>query len=318
VLGLKGLADKNGDKKVTLLEIDSYLKENVGNESRQKQIPIVFGDLKSVLSQTNEAILASAIKEKNARPGGGQDLVTRGVGNSKVEYDSSRNKLIKRLVSRINEGVLIEPESDCAVSVYKELVSKFPLDHELSVLRLRLIQALQRSFNVYLARVYLGIESYLGIIEKYEMEKCLLACLDLAGKNMILKNRLNADLLFLQAVELAMDIRPGSLDYFSTEKLSNGIVLLKRAISLDPLRPYLYMKLGDYYLYTGQFKNAIDSYSRYNLMLPNDEVSYNKLGLAFNAIGNKEQAKKNFEHALRINPFYDDARMNYRILNKIN
>ena len=122
-----------------------------------------------------------------------------------------------------------------------------------------------------------------------------------------------ASLLFLDACELAVDIRPGTRDYYSNEKLKKGIDKLQTAIALAPMSPYLYLRLGDYYLYTNQIDKSINSYLFYQKLLPNDEFSYNKLGLGYTAKGNKPLAIECFKKSLLINPSYWQAANNLKI-----
>jgi uncharacterized caspase-like protein len=62
--GLKGLADKNSDGRITLLELQQYITNNVSAISEGTQIPLVMGDLSKNIAMVNPYILAVLKKEK--------------------------------------------------------------------------------------------------------------------------------------------------------------------------------------------------------------------------------------------------------------
>jgi tetratricopeptide (TPR) repeat protein len=92
-----------------------------------------------------------------------------------------------------------------------------------------------------------------------------------------------------------------------------GIDLLNKAISIDPISPHLYLKLGDYYLYTSRINDAIKTYITYQRLLPNDELSYNKLGLAYLSAKQYDAAIYSFKKAVAINSSYEQAAANLKI-----
>ena len=137
--------------------------------------------------------------------------------------------------------------------------------------------------------------------------------LRLVAHNSVLANQVKSKILFFQACELAVDIFPGSNTYENMEKLNQGIDLLKQAVLIDKFSPHLYLKLGDYYLYTNKFNNSVDNYTQYQQLLPNDANSYNKPGLAYMAIKKYDLAVDAFTRCLRLKPGFSNVEENLRI-----
>ena len=88
ILGIKGLADYDHNNLIVLTELDRYLKDQVGVSSKQFQISIIYGDLKTVITVSNENSISEAKKELKSNisilPG---DLASRG-NKSSIDEDS--------------------------------------------------------------------------------------------------------------------------------------------------------------------------------------------------------------------------------------
>jgi tetratricopeptide (TPR) repeat protein len=84
-------------------------------------------------------------------------------------------------------------------------------------------------------------------------------------------------------------------------------------VKLDPLMPLLYLQLANFYLYAGQFETSIESFITYTRLLPNDEYTYNRLGIAYYRSGNFTRASEMLNKSLCINPNISDAAENLRI-----
>ncbi len=316
ILGLKGLADYDHNNLIVLRELDRYLKEQVGVSSKQTQIPVIYGDFKTVITTSNENSIGEARKElKNNTSIIADDVASRG-NTASIEDSLDKNSLIlaAAIKKKIEFGELIEPEETSAYDIFKRLerINKEP--QLISSSRLELIVNLKSSFNNLLDYFYNDQYEKFGLLEKYKIEKELIACLDLAGNNPAIRNKVKASLLFLDACEIAIGIRPENMQLYSKEKLRAGIDKLLEAISLDSFSPFLYLRLGDYYMYTNQIDKSINAYLIYQKMLPNDEYSYNKLGLAYAAKGQRNLAEAAFRKAIQINPNFWQAAEHLKML----
>jgi tetratricopeptide (TPR) repeat protein len=315
VLGLKGLADKNNNAEVSLFEMDAYLKEQVSNSSDQSQIPLVQGDLKWIISAVKPASLASArieVLNNNSEMG---SLALKNNGNGVIDLlkDSTSKILYKNFNEQLHKKYLLEPISKSALYFFNSLKASKANKLVVNDMKIQLIEALQSSFDLLLDYVYTDTYEKLGINEKATIEKELNTALDLAEGKKVLEDKIKSKLLFLSACEATIDIVPNSVSYSNREKMDIGITLLNKAISIDPISPHLYLKLGDYYLYTNRINDAIKTYITYQRLLPNDELSYNKLGLAYLSAKQYDAAIYSFKKAVAINSSYEQAAANLKI-----
>ena len=322
VLGLKGMADKNNNAEVTLFELDNYLKEKVGTVSDQSQIPLIQGDLKWVMSAVNKDLFVSAKKEflgtDQSQIG---SLALRGEGNglSDLIKDASDKNLYMVFHEKIKKKQLLDPEKNCALFYFNSLARKPINKLILNQMRIQLIESLQKSYDILLDFVYNDSYEKLGSFEKIQIETDLNTALQLTQGKQAMTNNIKSKILFLQACEITNDIMPNSISYSNTEKLNTGIDLLQQAIKTDSFSPNLYLKLGDYYLYSNKITEAIKAYQHYQQLLPNDEYSYNKLGLAYMSAKDYNNAVLAFKKAIKINSQFERAAENLRIaLKKIN
>jgi tetratricopeptide (TPR) repeat protein len=312
MLGLKGLADADKNNEITLYELDRFLKDNVGASSSHRQIPTVQGDYNSVMSKATQTSIAEARREMLSSNAGSSLIASRGIRHANAE-DSSQI-IYQEFRKRVNSNELLRPNNYSAMDLYSKGKSGKIDSTVLDKMRLDLISAFQKSFELTLEYIYNDEFDKFGILEKADIYEQLTECLKLAGNNKYLSNSIKSKLLFLDACELSIGIRPGTRDYFVTEKLKDGINLLLKAKDIDPVSPYIYLKLGDYYLYTNQIDQSINSYLTYQRLLPNDEFSYNKLGLAYISKGKKIEAEASFKKALSLNPGFWQASDNLRII----
>jgi tetratricopeptide (TPR) repeat protein len=77
----------------------------------------------------------------------------------------------------------------------------------------------------------------------------------------------------------------------------------------DPQPKPVYSKLspeqmGDLYMARKMFREAIDSYREGGTSSP---VLWDKIGIAYHQLGDLNAARKNYEHAIKLNPKYADA-----------
>ncbi len=316
VLGMKGLADKDNNSAVTLFELDSYLKDKVGNTSGQAQIPLSQGDYKVVMSNVRPQMLAAAKIESTDNSQHGS-LALR--GDDGLEYllkDSSDKKYYRLFVEKLQKVQLLEPENYSAYHFFNLLKQRNANPLLLADMKLKLLQSLQKSYDLLLDFVYEDQYEKLGTFEKTKIENELNVALSLASGRPEIENQLRSKLLFLNACEAVADIRPNSISYENTEKLTTGIRLLKEALKYNAQSPNIYLKLGDFYLYTNQLQQSIAAYKQFQQMLPNDEFSYNRLGMAYMSLKDVNNATQSFEKAVKINPRYDKALENLRIAKK--
>jgi tetratricopeptide (TPR) repeat protein len=223
--------------------------------------------------------------------------------------------LFDQFLQHKKEGRISSPENDCAVSIY----NKFQVNEDSRIaggyMKLILIQKLQEGFDALVQSVYTDQLEKFDFDKRFEITGNTRICIQLVGQRHYLYNQLRARLLFLEASDASTGIIQGAPnDSHLQGKLRDGIETLKEAIKLDPFAPYLYLRIGDYFLYSNSPEAAVSAYSVYHRFLPNDEYATNKLGLAYYQLGQYPIAKELFAKALIINPRFFQAQENLKIV----
>jgi tetratricopeptide (TPR) repeat protein len=304
-LGLRGLADKDNNKTVTLNELSNFIRDSVSFHSDQSQIPATHGDLRYQLNQYPESSLeiAKAMLQrkiplwdpKQFRAGKKDpiaDMIT----------DAAFRQKYDEFILAVKQNRLVKPENNCAAYFYQLFKNEPSLQSVAALMRGRIIDATQKRFYELTDKMY---DDNFGTIPAIYIENVLQetsACLQLLDKNHYSYNKLMARKAFLESCNrtyyLNTDKRPAQ--YIST--LKDEIRILEEALKADPMQPYLYLRIGDYALNTNDFEKAIANYTTYQQFLPKDEYAYNKLGSAYLASGKPDKAFEQFEKSTKINP----------------
>lgn len=88
-------------------------------------------------------------------------------------------------------------------------------------------------------------------------------------------------------------------DDFLEEKFEDAVLLIEKAIELDPTNPRLYFGLGMADCYLGRFQEAISSLEEALKKETKDTAKvYLLLGIAYDSIGLKDKAKENLNRAI--------------------
>lgn len=303
-LGLRGLADKDNNQSVTLNELSSFVRDSVSFHSDQSQIPATHGDLRYQLNRYPESALATAklMLQNKIQPASSTrfkasktdpvlDMITDAAWKEKYEA----------FVLAIKQNRIIKPADNSAVYIYGLFKNNPTMQNVAALMKGRIITATQKRFNELTDKMY---DDNFGTIPGIYIDNVLqetTACLDLLDKNHYSYNKLIARKAFLESCRrtyfLNADTRPAQL----VATLKDEIKILEEAIKADPMQPYLYLRIGDYALATGDFKKAIAYFINYQAFLPKDEYSFNKLGLAYLAAGELDKAFEQFEKSIKLN-----------------
>jgi tetratricopeptide (TPR) repeat protein len=273
---------------------------------------------KSVLSKVDRAMLTKARRDMSAGQTGLEATGIAFKGNEEEAIlrtikDTALIRLFKRFSAHLADKELLSPKDNCAMSVYEHMPSDTAAIQLKAHMKLLLVTKLQEGFSELLRYFYNDALDKFDFAEKYKIEQRVNACLALIGPKHYLYKKMKAQQLFLSACDLAMGFSQGMpITSRMTEKMQDGIALLKQATTFDPMAPYLYLRLGDYYLNTFAYDESIMAYETYHQLLPNDEYAYNKLGLAYLNKKKYNKAMECFANALRINNRLYKAQENYK------
>jgi len=87
--------------------------------------------------------------------------------------------------------------------------------------------------------------------------------------------------------------------YYLSKKYEKAVLLLQKAIKLDPDNPDYYVDLGALYCYLEKFENAISSLQEALKLDPEDDDAYVELGIVYSIVGSSGKSKENFLKAIK-------------------
>lgn len=156
IRGLKGLADRNSDLKVSLSEIERYLEDEISQAvSPQHQLPMAIGNKSSLIAQVHPPSKQKLLEEKTQT---GEELVTTASRGHILELSQSSNPKVKmyyeKFITALNENHLLYPDEFSAFEIYLQLKGLEISESALAELKHKLAAAfvdeVQQSINDYL------------------------------------------------------------------------------------------------------------------------------------------------------------------------
>lgn len=305
VNGLYGLADQDGNEQVSLLELDSYLKTNVIREaSPALQTPFVQGDLRSTLSVINKEELVS-IKEQLK-----EEIPLMAMVNTKGTLDQLKKNpdtLVVLLYEKYHQAVdkeeLILPEGSSAYDLYQEIENKVEDEHVINTLKRNLAASLQdKAMEVILPILKLEKFDKKPIDEYRLASNELKKAIELLGEGHYLTKALKIRSLFLEAYALSEEYNKLYADRVHRDStnliLANEI--LYEAIEIDSTAAYPYFLLGWNYIYLKEITKAIEIFTQYTELIPNNKRAYNNLGYAYDEMNDTTNALLNYRKSIEL------------------
>jgi tetratricopeptide (TPR) repeat protein len=152
--GLTGMADRNQDQQVTLLEIQRFLEDHVPLAVAPKsQIPIVTGNKGMVIHQVNPEALDALRHQREL--GGKEGMGGPAIGPDLALRDSVLWSRYLLFGEALRTRRLLEPEDSAAYTLYRQIADHPDMAPYRSAMRLDLSAALQeeaqKAINDYLA-----------------------------------------------------------------------------------------------------------------------------------------------------------------------
>ncbi len=116
------------------------------------------------------------------------------------------------------------------------------------------------------------------------------------------------------ALPKGVSAEQAATEYFQKGKnakdVDEKIILLSKAIELNPKPGYYYIHRGRAYLDKQEYQKAIADLDKAIATLPNPYTAYNLRGLVYYASGRQSQAMTDFNQAISINPAFAEAYCN--------
>ena len=311
IRGLQGLADTDGNYEVNLREIDLYLSEIVPRETApSEQYPMVVGSRSTTLSLVDPASLQQLEKGKEQEaPFVLAAVVTKNLEEAVLSaVDTSIQEWYAAFARALEEGRLLEPESESAYHYYQLLKDQEEMKPLRGAMARNLAAALQDGAQQAINQYLQSDPSELArrakndpLYGKYPLY--LARSAELLGRQHYLYNNLKAKELYFEGVQKRLEGERADDPGLFQEALNH----LTEAITFDPTGAYLYNELGLVYGCMGDSEREIRYYEKALEFAPNWAMPTNNLAAAYCETGNAELAMQYARRAVELRPDLDHA-----------
>lgn len=336
--GLTGLADRNQDQQVSLLEIQRYLEDHVPLAVAPKsQIPIATGNKGMVVHEVNPQALAELRKARE--PGNREGMGGPFLPPALAARDSVLWAQYLLFGEALRTRRLLEPEDSAAYPLYRRIADHPDMAPYRAAMRLDLAAALQeeaqKAINDYLAANPAELYRRWSFDPAYQrypeyLEKCAeilgerhflhreltLKAAYFRGLNLRLDGETSGDPEFYrqarewQEAALAMDSSAafvinelGLLDR-REQRFEESVAKFRRALDFAPTWVLARSNLCGSLVELGRFPEAM---AECTLALQRDStfaLAHFNRGMAAYAIGEYAQAIRDFENTIRYDALY--------------
>ncbi|MBK9569340.1 MAG: caspase family protein [Chitinophagaceae bacterium] len=301
--GMKGLADKNNDGKISFAELQRYITDNVSTFSEDKQIPLVSGDLSKSFVKVDPPTLALLKKQKAANYPILAVANTKGNEEKYVDsLDPAGKKIYHSFKKNLDDKKLIWPTDTNAQRDYKVFIKKYPGNTLIATMRRTLAASLNERFNTIVAPLLKGETSYSSRDAcKYAAAE-LDSCLQLLGEQHYMYTNLKARKLYMDAMALTWAFSQSEYNISIKPVIENALRLLEESEALEPNAAYTMQQSGILYCDIFEYEKAYPKFQKYLDLRPNDFYSKYSLATIYNRLGKFEKAEDLFLQLIREYP----------------
>ncbi len=301
--GLYGLADKNGDQVVNLLEIGRYLEDHVSSEvAPESQIPMTIGNRSESLTEVVPEVLTQIKEDKKRQMSVITSTETRGIEDEVLAAaDTNIVEMYDAFKESINNKKFLKPENACADFYYNKLSQEQQLKKLHASMRRNYAAALQDDAQQVMNRwlSYYSKEmalSRVNQIDKYQLYPTYLErAAELLGENHYMYPILKARSLFFEAYLMHV------WNFFPNKALGKIILSKYReALQLQPDAPHVYFRMMGVHFSQMQEPDSAEYYAhRATELIPGWFLPYSYLGWLYRET-DPERARHFLELAERI------------------
>ncbi|MCB9292449.1 MAG: tetratricopeptide repeat protein [Lewinellaceae bacterium] len=320
VEGLTGLADKNADRQVSLLELENYLEDMVPAETApQSQIPMAVGNKGTLVALVDSDILSGLISRKEKQLPALEAIASRGIEESLLaDVDSALQKKYEAFIAALDSKNLLDAQDGqpSADGLYRELREEESLASLHRLMARKFATALQdgaqQAINAYLLANPTELEKrWKGDTAYSQYPRYLGRAAELLGESHYMHDYLVAKQLYFEGLNLRLQIDHGN----AVRSYEEAAEKQEAALKLESRAAYIYNELGVLHTRLKLGERAIAYYEKAIELAPEWGLPYVNLCLEQFYNNDTEQAMQAGEKAVELMPDYPQL---YNLLGWVN
>ncbi|MFN0173806.1 MAG: caspase family protein [Saprospiraceae bacterium] len=307
--GMRGLADFNDDRQVTLREIGRFLEDSVEMATRalRLQSPRTGGDEKMVVAQVDPATIAALRRKNNPQKVEPTIAVAaKTAQDGPTDSDSSTMRLYRDFEEALRKGHLTTPEKDAAYTIYQLIKDRPALRTYKNGMRNDLATAMQveaqKAINDYLSADPREMRRRWGLDDsRYRLyPQYLEKAAELLGESYHSYTQIKAREHYFAGLNLRLQgERPGNTSIRdSLFRIAKG--LQEKTLQLDSTAAYAYNELGLLARRFKQYEQSVAYFNRAVRFSPTWVLPWANLCGSYNESGQTEAAERSGLKAISI------------------
>jgi tetratricopeptide (TPR) repeat protein len=300
IRGMMGLADRNHDNMVNLLELNIYLNDNIPRETNFNQNPTVDGKQNTVIAYIDSLTLLALQNQTESGSDPYLALASKGfMEDIKEQLEPDIYEIYQKFHESIEKGRLVNDAAGTdtlnAFYYYEKLMSDGRAENIQTRVHRTFLSALQNKTQIYLNNYVRGkdIADSINLYQAYlEQEKAL----EMVDTTFILYNNIKARYLFLKCI----------YTYDDLERLK----LLEECVKAEPDAAYAYNEIGTICDNLDQYDKAQIALETAIDLAPNWSYPYNNLAIIYHDLKQYNKSKEYYQIAMEkdsmlVNPYYN-------------
>ncbi len=301
--GMKGLADADGNGKISIFELQTYIQSNVAKYSEYKQIPMVSGDLSKSFFTVDPVILTALKKQKAENYPILASANTKGNEDKYIDsLDPAGKKIYLSFQKNLGDKRLIWPNDTNALRDYRVFEKKYKDNPLLPTMRRNLATGLNERFNSIVAPLLNDETSYSTRDACYSAAAELDSCLQLLGNQHYMYTNLEARKLFMDAMALTWALSESEYNISLKPDVERSIRMLEQSEILEPNAAYTLSALGVRYFFVYEYNKAFAKFQKYLDLRPNDFNAKYSMAMLYKKLKQYEKAAELFKKLIGEKP----------------
>lgn len=304
--GLRGLADADENREITLREIERYLQDSVEYATRsiRAQTPQAEGDARFVVAKVDPAT-AAALKQQK-QPQAAAEPLSKAPGSQPLISDSLVLKLYRDFEKALARGNLLQPEGSSAYDLYQQIKDHPTMKPFHNLMRNDLAAALQddaqKAINDYLSADPREMRKrWVQDDAKYQAyPKYLEKAAELLGEGHFLYAQVKAKEYYFSGLVLRLQ---GERSKIRSEKDSLFRIaqdLQEKTLKLDSTAAYAYNELGLLARRFEDYQGSIRYFNKAVSFSPKWVLPWANLCGSYINVGDQESALKSGLHGIEL------------------
>lgn len=297
--GLRGLADVDEDRKVSLLEIERFLQDSVRRATAildRRQTPVTYGNEDQVVAKVDAATLAALKQKYNPQKAEPAQPLSKDPQAAVLNSDSAVMRLYHDFEEALRTGHLLEPENGSAYSIYQLIKDQPVIRTYKNGMRNDLAATLQdeaqKAIKEYLSADPREMRRRWDLnLSRYQLyPKYLEKAAELLGKGHFSYNKIKAREFYFSGLSLRLQ---GERSKIRSEKdslyaLAKGYQ--EKTLELDSMAAYAYNELGLLARRFKQYEQSVEYFNKAVQSSPTWVLPWANLCGSYNELGQTEQA----------------------------